>query len=192
MVLCRVNAISQSCLPEGIYFTYQHKIDDFEIDYPGCHYIEGDVHIRGINIQNLNGLSILDTIGGSLFFEIEKNPALVSLAGLANLASAAGIIIGESDVLTGLEIFDGLAAIPLRLHIYSLPAVTDLTGFNNLASIGEELRIYNLDALTSMSGFENLVSVGLSFEIGGNQGLLNLKGLEALTSVGDYVYIEMV
>ena len=32
---------SQGCLPEGITFTTQEQIDNFQINYPGCTEIEG-------------------------------------------------------------------------------------------------------------------------------------------------------
>ena len=56
---------AQSCLPEGIVFTNQSQIDQFQINYPNCTEIEGDVVIGfwlGTNITNLNGLSILTTL----------------------------------------------------------------------------------------------------------------------------------
>ncbi len=34
-------AIAQPCLPEGITFTTQAQIDNFQINYPGCTEIEG-------------------------------------------------------------------------------------------------------------------------------------------------------
>ncbi len=37
--------ISQGCLPEGITFTTQEQIDNFQTNYPGCTEIEGDVII---------------------------------------------------------------------------------------------------------------------------------------------------
>ena len=59
-------SLSQSCLPEGIAFTIQEQIDSFQINYPNCHGIEGYVNIAGDDINNLNGLNILTSIGGYL------------------------------------------------------------------------------------------------------------------------------
>ncbi len=58
-----------SCLPEGITFTTQEEIDNFQTNYPNCTEIEGDVLIggwNGSNITNLNGLNVLTSIGGNL------------------------------------------------------------------------------------------------------------------------------
>jgi hypothetical protein len=74
-----------TCLPEGITFTTQAQIDNFQTNYPNCTELEGDVIIEGRSIINLNGLSILESIGGSLYIYIYNNPALTSLTGLDNV-----------------------------------------------------------------------------------------------------------
>ena len=47
-------ACLSSCLPEGITFTTQEQIDNFQINYPGCTEIEGNVMIYGLEIDNIN------------------------------------------------------------------------------------------------------------------------------------------
>ena len=39
--LCHSIVFSQGCLPEGITFTTQEQIDNFQTNYPGCTEIEG-------------------------------------------------------------------------------------------------------------------------------------------------------
>ena len=80
------HAEAQSCLPEGITFTTQEHIDSFQVNYPGCNAIEGDVQIT-YNITNLNGLSVLTSIGGDL--AIYYN-GLTNLTGLEGLTSIGG------------------------------------------------------------------------------------------------------
>ena len=75
--------MGQSCLPQGITFSTQASIDNFQTNYPNCTQIEGAVTITGSNINNLNGLNVLTSIGGNL--NIGLNPALTSLTGLNNL-----------------------------------------------------------------------------------------------------------
>jgi hypothetical protein len=48
MAFCHTIAFSQGCLPEGITFTTQEQIDNFQANYPGCTEIEGDVNINGM------------------------------------------------------------------------------------------------------------------------------------------------
>ena len=71
-------AIAQSpCLPDGISFTTQAQIDSFQINYPGCTEIEGQVYINSEDISNLNGLSQISAIGGHLkIFQKLKNKIL--------------------------------------------------------------------------------------------------------------------
>ncbi|MCK9205174.1 MAG: hypothetical protein M0P58_12175, partial [Bacteroidales bacterium] len=66
LAICPIIALSQGCLPEGITFTDQAQIDSFQVNYPGCSQIEGSVRINGVDIDNLNGLSVLTSIGGDL------------------------------------------------------------------------------------------------------------------------------
>ena len=54
--------VSQGCLPEGITFSGQEEIDNFQTNYPGCTEIEGDVLIwdYGTGVNNLIGLSVIN------------------------------------------------------------------------------------------------------------------------------------
>lgn len=110
-LLIQIDTIAQPCLPEGITFTLQEEIDSFSVNYPGCSVIEGSVHIVGEDIQSLDGLWVLDEIGGDLVigeadstgtsitdlfglnyltaiggdFIIQNNPLLENLIGISNL-----------------------------------------------------------------------------------------------------------
>jgi hypothetical protein len=66
LMFIRVSGPAQSCLPEGITFNRQSQIDSFQVNYPGCTEIEGDVTITGNIIYDLNGLNVLTSIGGNL------------------------------------------------------------------------------------------------------------------------------
>jgi len=55
---------SQPCLYNGITFSTQAEIDSFQINYPNCTEIQGDVEISGNVITNLNGLNVLTTFLG--------------------------------------------------------------------------------------------------------------------------------
>ena len=88
---------SQACLPNGIIFSYQSEIDNFQSNYPGCTEIEGDVVINGgPSITNLNGLNVLQSIGGSL--TIYQCYELTSLTGLDAITQSVvtWILIGTN------------------------------------------------------------------------------------------------
>ncbi len=141
-----------TCLPQGIYFSTQSQIDNFQTNYPNCTQIEGDVTISGYDIINLNGLSVLTSVGGSL--NIEGNTGLTSLTGLNNVTSIGGY-----------------------LGISANPSLSSLTGLNNLTFIEDELYIQGNDVLTNLIGFSNLTSIGADLSIIGNSALLSLTEL---------------
>ena len=87
-----------SCLPQGITFSTQAEIDNFQTNYPNCTQIEGDVAIGGNDITNLNGLNVLTNFGGSLTV---YSTALNNLTGLDNVTSVGGDLrIGEFNGIT--------------------------------------------------------------------------------------------
>jgi len=156
--------MAQSCLPEGIIFETQAQIDSFQINYPNCTEIEGDVLIQGNDIANLNGLNVLTTILGTLSidgYESFGNLALTNLTGLDNVT----FIGGNVDIVWN-------------------DALTNLTGLNNLTSSGGCFGIAVNAALTSLSGLEGLTTVGGFLAINYNDILKNLDELESLNSIG--------
>jgi hypothetical protein len=176
-----------TCLPDGITFTTQAQIDSFQVNYPGCTEIEGDVAIQGSSITNLNGLNMVASIVGDL--DIWVNNALTNLTGLENLASIGGsLLIYENSVLTSLMGLENLATIGGGLTIESNNALTSMTGLENLTIIEGSLFIGTCEdgnmSLTSLTGLGNLTSIGGGFHILNNSALTSLMGLENLASIG--------
>ncbi len=187
---------SQPCLPEGITFSTQTQIDNFQSDYPGCTEIEGSVTISGSGITHLNGLNVLTSIGGDL--SIFENDSLTSLTGLGNLTSVGGNVrIAGNPVLTSVSALNNLTYIPGNLEIgvfyaqnfHGNPLLSDLTGFNNLDSIGGSLHIFQNSSLLDLRGLGNLKKIMIDLEIGGmwaggNWSMIDLTGMGNLVSVG--------
>jgi hypothetical protein len=153
---------SQGCLPEGITFTTQEQIDNFQTNYPGCTEIEGEIQIfnqfGGTDISNLNGLGVLTSKGSNLvIFGIDS---LTNLSGLDNLTSIGG----------SFEI--------------SVSSIKSLTGLGNLTSIGNNFLIGHNDSLNSLLGINNLQSIGGQLAIVSIDNLTNLEGLDALNYIG--------
>jgi len=209
---------AQSCLPEGITFTTQDQIDNFQTNYSGCFEIEGNVVINGgVNITNLYGLNVLKSIGGSL--DIHGNDSLINLSGLEALGSISGdLIIGgfpsinrSFTSLTGLEnlVFVGgdieinwnfalksiaglasMTSIEGSLAMDRNPALVSLSGLDNVTSIEGNLTIFNSSsALVSLKGLDNLTSIGGSLSIS-KHWLISLSGLESLISIAGGLYIS--
>nr|NQU88899.1 hypothetical protein [Bacteroidota bacterium] len=178
-----IEACESSCLPEGITFTTQSEIDNFQINYPNCTEIEGDVGIGewpGSDITNLNGLSVLTSIGGDL--HIQQNPLLMDLSGLDNLISIWELWVLENESLQNLTGLNNLSSIYGEISISSNEELTSLTGLEGLNSI-ESLRISN-PSLVNLDGLNNLINVNDLLEISYNSSLQSLSGLESLTTIG--------
>lgn len=171
--------ISQSCLPEGITFTTQAQIDSFQILYPNCTEIDGNVKIGGYNIMNLDSLISISEIGGSLLigyyymrpdggYNFAGNPNLTSIQGLQSLES-----IGES------------------LQLYGNDSLTELSGLENLKTIDGSLLIGTMvidgwggisffgNAIEDISALSNLESIDGGISIRFN----NLSSLEGLNNI---------
>jgi len=216
-----LNLISsaQSCIPDYITFYLQSQVDSFQINYPGCTEIEGDVYIGGDDITNLDGLLVLTSIGGDL--RIENTSSLTSLYGLNNISFIGEVLnIEENELLIDLSGLNGLLHINESLKIkensgllslsglYNLttigmdinigcsnyswtgnPLLNNLSGLHSLSSIGNSLMICNNHGMTDLSGIENLTSVE-NIRISSNDNLSSLTGLQGITNVNGYLYIS--
>jgi hypothetical protein len=125
-ILMSINLSAQSCLPDGIDFTTQAQIDNFQSNYPGCTEVEGNVEIGGEDITNVNGLSGLTSIGGS--FYISNNVDLYDLTGLASLTSVGGSFLVSTN-----------------------PDLASLAGLENLVYVEEDVFISNNAILSDIS-----------------------------------------
>jgi len=180
---------SQSCLPDGITFTTQSKIDSFPINYPGCSEIEGSVTIYGDDISNLDELTLLTSIGH--YLKIYNTSSLGNLHGLNHVVSIGGdLIIEENDLLNNLSGLIGLVHIDESLIIKENQSLTSLFGLNNLTTIGEDLSIgigsYSWTGnplLKNLSGLQSLTSIGNTLRVMWNHGLEDLSGIENLSYV---------
>jgi len=191
----QINAQSQYCLPNGITFTTQSQIDSFQINYPNCTEIQGDVLISGDSITNLNKLKVLTSLGGNLSIKACYN--LMNLIGLDSVTSIAGNFeIGDyywfgyymgNPTLIDLAGLSNLTSIGGHLSILFNNSLNNLSGFDNLTSIGGGLRIQKNDTMTNLTGLGNLITIGGGLIIGGTYGnprLTDLTGIEGLTTIG--------
>ncbi len=151
-----------SCLPDGLTFSAQNQIDSFVVNYPGCTTILGDVTIEETEdstILSLNGLSVLDSLGGSL--AIKSNVGLKSLSGL-----------------------DGINVIPGDLELSDNAGLVTLFGLGGVTEISGSFMIQNCDSLPNPGGIGNLSSIGGDLVLEGNNLMTTLG---ALGNVSDSV-----
>jgi hypothetical protein len=185
---------SQGCLPEGITFSTQAQIDSFQVNYPGCDEIAGNMTIEGWNdITNLSGLNNVTKISGVL--HIWGNYVLSDLEGLNNLDSIGGaLIIGTGCMwfgnyaLTSLHGLENLVHIGGSLYFSDDQLITDLSGLDNLTAIDGNLGIFGCISLVNLNGLDNLTTIGGSLMLDGNN-LNSLTGLDNLTCIGGSLII---
>ena len=192
LLFIQIIAYSQSCLPEGITFTTQTQIDSFQINYPDCTEIEGDVLIGewpGSNITNLNGLNVITSIGGEL--SIQYNNLLTDLTGLENLISIVDeLIVDINELLENLTGLNNLTSIDGSIYIYGNDALISLTGLDNVTYMGGDLEINSNPALISLIGPDNLTSIEGGLGISHCSTLTSLTGFDIVTSIGGNVTIK--
>lgn len=184
--LVTIHCISQSCLPDSIIFTTQTQIDSFQINYPNCSEIEGNVTIIGDDLINLHGLSVLTSIGGDFHF-LSHSSTLTNLTGLDALTSIEGDFIFSwfSSPLTNLTGLDSLTYIGGNFQfVCANTTLTNLMELNSLTSIGGDF-YFNCSntPLTNLEGLGALTSIGKEFHLSGSC-LNSLTGLNSLTSIG--------
>ena len=142
-------ANAQSCLHDGITFTTQTQIDNFQNDYPNCTQIEGNVTFNGSNITNLDGLSAVTSVGGTVSIYLNS---LKSLEGLNNLTSIGeGLYLSYNDSLINLEEFENLTSIGGMVVIEYNQSLTSLKGIDNVTSLPGLFSIKENDNLCDCS-----------------------------------------
>jgi hypothetical protein len=183
--------ISQSCLPGGITFSTQAQIDSFQINYPGCTEIKGNIKILGDDIRNLNGLSVLTHAGGDIFIGDywETNPLLASLSGLENLISIdSSLYICNNSILadlTGLNNLDSVkGSFILGWYVAGNPLLSNILALSNLKYVGGDIYFMLNNSLRNLSGLEGLHAINSGLYILDNESLNQLTGLENITKVG--------
>jgi len=162
--------VAQNCLPEGIVFNNQLQIDNFQIDFPGCTKITGSVFIYGNDIQDLTGLSVINSIGEHLSFgyQTEGNPQLLNLSGLENLDSIGGY-----------------------LTITNNHNLSSLSGLDNLKSIGGGLTLWSNHGLQNLDQLINITNLGGSLMLFANKKLNNIEGLSMIEGIDGEVFIQV-
>lgn len=131
IVLLASRVFSQSCLPDGIDFTNQVQIDNFQSDYPGCTQIEGNVEISGADITNLDGLNVVNNIGGYLY--ITNNAILENINGLSLLNYVGGsLLISTNSNLDNLAGLQGLVGVLGDVFISNNETLKDISALANI------------------------------------------------------------
>lgn len=209
IILMFITTMNAQVYEGNISLSTQSEVDDFNYTI-----ITGNLRIDETisgDIVNLNGLSQLEFVGGSL--TIFLNSALTSLDGLNNLNSVGGSIsingnlalnsivalsnlvsiggdlsIAHTPVLTSLNGLSGLTSIR-SLSLHSVSALSDIQALSSLSVITENITINGCIALQNLNGLDGITSIGGNLDLNFN-GFVDLTGLHNLSSVGGFVQIN--
>ena len=182
-------ASAQSCSPGGATLGTQLEVDNFQLNHGPCDQL-GSLWVEGADITNLDGLSALTSIEGSL--SLNGNTALENLDGLSALTRVGTdnwdtrLYIVDNTILTNL---DGLAALT-TLHGYlTIGGNDNLMNINGLSGINSSDRLYITynAVLTNLNGLSGVTSVGDWLVVQHNPMLSNLDGLSGVTSAGSII-----
>lgn len=181
------NLTAQPCLPDGIQFTSQDMIDNFQTLFPNCTEIQGGVYIYPSvsGITNLNGLSNITSIGGSLI--IDPNAALTDLDGLNNLTSIGGSLVINGTPIYSLQGLENLTSVGYQVSINGNPYLNSISGLSGLKTINTFLYIQNNPLLQHLDGLEQLDSV--QYISISNNALTDLEGFPQMDTIY-YLYLQ--
>jgi hypothetical protein len=175
---------SQPCLPEGITFTTQEQIDSFQVNYPDCTEIEGNVEIGSYppnsSITNLDGLSEITYIHGQ--FSIIHNELLSDFSGLDSLKYCFDLQMVGNNSIVNLNGFNSLDSISFILSICNFDSLEMISGFNSLGNIPDNIFINNNPNLQKIVGLNFLSSAGPLY-LNNNNSLTDLSGFSNLSSL---------
>jgi hypothetical protein len=188
VLLFTTSGFSQGCLPEGINLLSQEDIDNFQTNFPGCTEIEGSVYIRGVDITNLSGLIVLESVGGNL--DISYCDSLISLNGLNQITSIKGQLNIFETGISSLEGLEGLDSISGSFYIALNNNLISAEGLDNLKFVGQEMYILQNPLLENFEGLNSLATVGGYLRFGDNNNLKSIRGFSNLSSVYGSLWIE--
>jgi hypothetical protein len=139
--------------------TTQSQVDSFQYIQMG--YING-LNISGPDITNLNGLSGVTHVNGSLNIIGTNVSNLNGLNNLIHISSA--LVISGNPLLNDISALDSLDVnsfgFPGAIIIEHNPSLTAISSFNKLKSVYFLIKIANNQSLTEINGFNALDSVG--------------------------------
>ncbi len=182
-IFCLKSELRSQCPESSIYFWNQALVDSFRFNYPNCTEIVRELTLKGTQIHNLHGLSVLTKIHG---LKIDST-SIVNLDGLNNIDESDNIIISNNPLLTNISAIGQITKIRFGFHLINNDAMVDLAGlgFDSL----EYCDVKNNDALITLHGLENLTYVMYRLDIRSNPSLRDLKGLRNLTKTSSQFWI---
>ncbi|MEM7085598.1 MAG: T9SS type A sorting domain-containing protein [Bacteroidota bacterium] len=195
------------CPVGDLLLNTQAQVDDFATTYPGCTQMDGELMIFDPGITNLNGLSVLESVGSLTIafttgltnvsglqgleltganpkISLDNNSGLTSIFGLiSSVSNACSVLITNNSSLTSL---DGLSGIPQldSFAVINNAALSDFTGLEDVLGIEAPNGFIEITSNNQLQSFDGLFNVLFSgtennITIGGNPQLTSINGFMA-------------
>jgi uncharacterized repeat protein (TIGR01451 family) len=197
------------CPPGNVYIQNQAHLDAFQINYPNCTQINGDLFINEVGgpINSLSALQNITTIQGHCGINNVFN--LNDLSGLESLTYVGGFFAINNTNFQNIDALSSLQHIGGSLSFLD-NYFADLSALNNLSYLGGNF-VYSTENLISenfnfdpnlnhitgdvtidfngnnidFNGFSNITQIDGDLLIDGNGSIDNLSGFNNLNSIGD-------
>lgn len=180
------SSFSDTCSALSFIFTNQSQIDAFPSLNPGCSILNGNLGITGFDITNLDSLSQIKEVLGSVQVTEVSN---ISFDGLNNIKNILGSLrFNDMYSTLGLGKFDSLLSVGGSIEINNVLA-SKFETINNLEVIGGDLIFINRQADTVII-FNKLRNIQGRFRFQYFPDVKHFKSFDQLESVGDNVEIN--
>ncbi|MEO6691832.1 MAG: T9SS type A sorting domain-containing protein [Saprospiraceae bacterium] len=165
--------LKAQCGAGGIVLNSQAEVDNFNVTYPNCHRVLGNLSLELTDITNLDGLSAIDSI--DLSFNITNNTNLIDIEGLHNLKFVQDFTLANSPLLDNITGLRNLHSASNSFYLNNLFSLNDLTGLGRL-TYARQFIIAACNKLTNLTGLDSLIETS-TFTISENKNLASLNGL---------------
>ncbi len=172
--ICSYHFANSQCGSGNIILQTQADVDNFSVNYPGCHRILGGIEIIGTNIENLDGLSVIDSV--DRYFTIDNNPDLYNIHGLKNLITVEDFVVKRCPLIEDLTAFQNLQIASNSLILSELNII-NLKGLDRLKYVRQFILSDN-SKLEELNGLDSLMRTP-TLSIFNNNKLQNLNGLNS-------------
>lgn len=201
---------STTCPSAEVVLSSQVDVDSFSTNFSGCTDLGFPLVISGSDIQNLNGLSQIESVSR---LEISNNPLLEFTSGLNDIAIVDNgqdipeIVVENNPALEGMAGLFSFGVEVTNIRFVNNPSINSTGGFLGVTSLSEDLIITDNSSIQSLSGFSNITTGNISkatisnnsqltditviswlkscsegFEFLNNDAIFSLEGLENLAS----------
>ncbi|MGE5944118.1 MAG: hypothetical protein ACM31G_07245 [Flavobacteriales bacterium] len=175
-----INCAYAQCPIGNVVLSTQNEVDQFIINYPNCTVINGDLIIKGSDINNISGIVALQEVQGDLFVE---STSLTDIESLNSIKEVEGWLKIQYNENLQLVSFYNLISIKGGLTIDANISLKSIDGFNLITDL-EFLEIGDHWNLEIIPEFSNLINVCQQLHIIENENLKEVIGFNSLEFAG--------